>query len=255
MTFDDPSRLRLTRRRFQRATAAHPESVGHPTRTTRRIVLTGGPGSGKSTAASFLAREFTGDIWVLPESATVLYRGGMPRGVTDLGTQVAQRAIFSTQRALEQAHELQHPGRVQICDRSTIDGAAYWPSSPDAFFQSMNTTHAAELARYDAVIFMHTAAHMPAGYERDLDVRTEDAELAIELDQRVFELYRDHPRLITIESQVSFLDKLVLVREAVASILGRISAEIETGAAVPTSSLVHLASISADLMPNRDDTL
>ncbi len=200
---------------------------------------------------------------MLPESATLLYRGGMPRGESDIGREVAQRAIFSTQRALEQAHELQHPGRVQVCDRSTIDGAAYWPGSSERFFDAMGTTLSTELARYDAVIFMHTAAHLPAGYERDMDVRTEDTELAIELDQRVFDLYRDHPRLITIHSQGSFLDKLVLVREAVASLLAsrdiratepadvqRLqSPMLHEHAAVPTSALVGLASVSSDLIP------
>ncbi len=213
-------------------------------------MLTGGPGSGKSTAAAFLAREFTGDLWVLPESATVLYRGGMPRGDNDAGKQVAQRAIFFTQRALEQAHELQHPDRMQVCDRSTIDGAAYWPDSPQAFFAAMGTTHEQELSRYDAVIFMHTAAHLPAGYERDLDIRTEDTDLAIDLDRRIFDLYRNHPQLIVIESQVSFLDKLVSVREAVAGLIATADqAPASTSDHLPPSVLAGLGSVDSGLLP------
>src|SRR5690606_36961897 len=142
-------------------------------RPVRRIVLTGGPGSGKSTAAAVLAREFVDDLWVLPESATLLYKGGLPRATTDLGQQVAQRAIFGVQRSLEEAALLQHPDRVQLCDRSTLDGAAYWPDGSSSFFAAMGTTRERELARYDAVVFMHTAALLPAGYERDMDVRTE----------------------------------------------------------------------------------
>jgi predicted ATPase len=221
MTFVDPRRL-LNHRRY-RSVRADEQSGGitvHvPEHSVRRIVLTGGPGSGKSTAAAFLAREFVDDLWVLPESATLLYKGGLPRAQGDLGQQVAQRAIYTVQRSLEDASALQHPGRVQLCDRATVDGAAYWPDGPDAFFRAMGTTRRGELGRYDAVVFMHTAARMPAGYERDLDVRTEDRDEAVELDRRMFELYGDHPVLVEIESSVSFLDKLTRVRNAVADLL------------------------------------
>jgi hypothetical protein len=108
---------------------------------------------------------------------------------------------------------------VQLCDRATVDGAAYWPDGHDAFFRAMGTTRSSELARYDAIVFMHTAARMPAGYERDMDVRTEGAEEAIELDERMRELYADHPTFIEIESSASFLDKLTRVRNAIDSLL------------------------------------
>lgn len=220
MNFVDPRRL-LNHRRYESGGAPQEpfdEQVAQ-LRPVRRIVLTGGPGSGKSTAAAFLAREFVDDLWVLPESATLLYKGGLPRASSDLGQQVAQRAIYTVQRSLEEATALQHPGRVQLCDRATVDGAAYWPDGNDDFFRSMGTTHRTELQRYDAVVFMHTAARMPAGYERDLDVRTEDREEAVELDRRMFELYAAHPRLVEVASSVSFLDKLTRVRNAVAALL------------------------------------
>ncbi len=191
------------------------EDLLSTSRRARRIVLTGGPGSGKSTAASFLAREFPDDLWVLPEAATVLYRGGMPRGVNAEGTRIAQRAIFNVQRSFELAATVQHPGRIQICDRGTIDGAAYWPDGAESFFSMLGTSLHAELARYDAVIFLHTAATLPAGYEQNLEVRTEDRDEAIALDERIWKLYSEHPLILPIPSRGSFLDKLVTVREAV----------------------------------------
>jgi predicted ATPase len=254
MNFVDPNRL-LNHRRYQPADSepfvdAAGDQADGP--RVRRIVLTGGPGSGKSTAASFLAREFADDLWVLPESATLLYRGGLPRASTDRGQQVAQRAIFNVQRSLEEATALQHPGRVQLCDRATIDGAAYWPDGPDSFFQSMGSSRERELARYDAVVFMHTAATLPAGYERNLEVRTEDRAEAIELDGRIHDLFSDHPAFIEVESHASFLDKLIAVRNAVATLLEPSSRRVLEMPALrlapedqpaPLSSLMGLASV------------
>ena len=248
MTFVDPHRL-LNHRRYEREprfTSSDPAARRAP--GIRRIVLTGGPGSGKSTAAAFLAREFVDELWVLPESATLLYKGGLPRATTDRGQQVAQRAIFTVQRSLEEATALQHPDRVQLCDRATVDGAAYWPDGADSFFRSMGTTRERELARYDAVVFMHTAAMLPAGYERDMDVRTEDRDHAIALDRGVHALYADHPRLIEVESHASFLDKLTVVRNAIASLVTEPAPRPALGVVdepepAPLSSLMGLASV------------
>lgn len=248
MSFEDPKRL-LNHRRFQRADGQLGSITGRDMqRGPRRIVLTGGPGSGKSTAAAFLAREFTDELWVLPESATLLYRGGMPRSSSDLGVQVAQRAIYTVQRSLEDATSLQHPDRVQLCDRATIDGAAYWPDGEDAFYRANHTTRTQELSRYDAVVFMHTAALLPAGYERDLEVRTEDREEAIDLDQRIFELYADHPRVISISSHESFLDKLIAVRNAIADLVAEPTHQLELVVdpdvePAPISSLMGLSAV------------
>jgi len=228
MTSEDPTRARITRRAYPAARDARAGRRAEPARTAEsalgglqppRIVLTGGPGSGKSTAAAFLAREFASEIWVLPEAATLLYRGGLPRGEQERGVTIAQRAIFDVQRSLEDANAVLHADRSQLCDRGTVDGAAYWPAGADAFFAAMGSSHARELARYDAVIFLHTAALLPGGYERDLEIRTEDQALAVELDERVFALYESHPRLVSITSQGSFLDKLVVVRAAVRDLI------------------------------------
>jgi predicted ATPase len=248
MTFMDPHRL-LNHRRYERDSLVDRPADDQPRfKRLRRIVLTGGPGSGKSTAAAFLAREFVDELWVLPESATLLYKGGLPRASTDRGQQVAQRAIFTVQRSLEEASTLQHPDRVQLCDRATIDGAAYWPDGSDSFFRSMGTSHARELSRYDAVVFMHTAAMLPAGYERDMDVRTEDRDQAIELDRRVHALYAAHPNLIEVESHASFLDKLTVVRNAIATLVASPVQRPSLGVVdeqqpAPLSALMGLASV------------
>ena len=44
-----------------------------------RIVLTGGPGGGKTTAADLFRREIGNRVVIVPEAATLLFQGGFPR--------------------------------------------------------------------------------------------------------------------------------------------------------------------------------
>ena len=44
-----------------------------------RIVLTGGPGGGKTTAGDLFRREFGERVVLVPEAATLLFSGGFPR--------------------------------------------------------------------------------------------------------------------------------------------------------------------------------
>src|SRR5262249_25080846 len=46
--------------------------------TQRRIVVTGGPGGGKTTAADMFRREMGPALVVVPEAATILFAGGFP---------------------------------------------------------------------------------------------------------------------------------------------------------------------------------
>ena len=129
-----------------------------PMQKRRRIVLTGGPGGGKTTAADLLRRELGKRIVVVPESATILFAGGFPRTQHVDGNRAAQQAIFHVQRNLEDVQSALYPERVLLCDRGTVDGAAYWDDGEDSFFRSLGTTIDAELSRYDAVVFFETAA-------------------------------------------------------------------------------------------------
>src|SRR5688572_13816852 len=91
-----------------------------------RIVLTGGPGGGKTTAADLFRRELGEAVVIVPESATILFAGGFPRSDQVDAGRAVQTAIFHVQRNLEDVQSARYPDRVLLCDRGTIDGAAYW---------------------------------------------------------------------------------------------------------------------------------
>ncbi len=174
-----------------------------------RIALTGGPGGGKTTAADMLRRELGERVVVVPESATMLFSGGFPRCDEPHARRSVQRAIFHVQRNLEDLQSKRFPDRVLLCDRGTIDGAAYWPSGePRDFFEDLGTTLERELERYDAVLFFETAAVGNLSIETGNPVRVETNTEAVALDTRLRELWRQHPNFVLIHHNHSFMAKL-----------------------------------------------
>jgi len=95
--------------------------------TPFRVVLTGGPGGGKTTAADLFRREIGDRVIVVPEAATLLFSGGFPRPTQSDAQRSAQCAIYQVQRGLEDIQASQYPERILLCDRGTVDGGAYWP--------------------------------------------------------------------------------------------------------------------------------
>ena len=123
-----------------------------------RVILTGGPGGGKTTAADLYRREIGDEVVVVPEAATLLYLGGFPRAGENGVRRATQRAIYQVQLNLEDAQSAHYRSRVLLCDRGTVDGAVYWPDKAEDFFDHMGTSLEKELSRYDAVLFFETAA-------------------------------------------------------------------------------------------------
>ena len=178
-----------------------------------RVVVTGGPGGGKTTAADLFRREIGDRVVIVPETATLLFSGGFPRpapGGHDDAVRSSQRAIFHVQRNLEDIQAAHYPDRVLLCDRGTVDGAAYWPDGADDYFASVGSTHAQELQRYDAVLFFETAAAGGQGFESENRFRTESQDQAVALDRRLRELWAPHPRFTLIAHSESFLRKMTV---------------------------------------------
>lgn len=172
-------------------------------------MVTGGPGGGKTTAADLFRRELGEQVVIVPEAATILYLGGFPRSVETPVRQATQRAIYHVQRNLEDVQTAHYSSRILLCDRGTVDGAAYWPSGkPEEFFEHLGTTHEAELKRYDAVIFFETAAVGGISIEGGNPARKESLEEAVALDRRLRALWEKHPNFIFIPNQRSFFRKI-----------------------------------------------
>jgi predicted ATPase len=188
--------------------------------TPRLVVLTGGPGAGKTAVLEVVRRHLWEHVAVLPESAGVVFGGGFPRKSTVIGRCAAQRAIFCVQRQLERLGIEESEAGVILCDRGTLDGVAYWPKDSASFFSETETDRDRELARYAAVIHLRTPA---AGYNHKNPLRVETPQEAAEIDERIVRAWDGHPRRTFIESTQGFMEK---VSRAIALLHAEVAADL-----------------------------
>ncbi len=176
----------------------------------RRIVLTGGPGAGKTAVLELVRQSFCAHVKVLPEAAGILFAGGFPRGSDGETRRAGQRAIFYLQRELEGMVDAANLAIV-LCDRGTVDGLAYWPG-PDDFWAALGTVLDEQLRRYDAVIHLRTPA-LGQGYNHQNPLRLESAAEAAAIDIRLASIWARHPRRFEVAPTADFLDKAAAVVE------------------------------------------
>lgn len=183
-----------------------------------KIVITGGPSGGKTTLIEGLKKELGQQVAVVPEAASVLYRGGFPRARSTDGRIAVQRAIYFTQRELETLIGGESPrASALVCDRGSLDAVAYWPKPERGFFTSVKSTRAAELKRYDWVLHLDTATE--EFYETTNPLRTESFSEASALNERVKAAWRGHPRRFVITQNEDFLSKMTVSLAVVRAIL------------------------------------
>lgn len=187
-----------------------------------RIVLTGGPGGGKTTAADLFRRELGERVVVVPEAATLLFSGGFPRSPEIHARRSAQCAIYHVQRNIEDVQSALYPERILLCDRGTLDGAAYWPGDEQSYFNAVGSTEQAELGRYDAVILFESAAEGGISVEGGNPTRIESNEQALNLDRRLREIWSRHPRFVVVPHNPSFVKKIMLGLAALDSIVAQL---------------------------------
>ena len=175
----------------------------------RRIAVTGGPGAGKTTLWRDIAAAHPDRVVAVPEVATLMLKHVFPPVQDETERRAVQQAIFHVQRNLEAVHEAQlGEHQVLLCDRGTPDGGGYWPEGHEALFAQMQTTWDQELARYDAVLFLETAAAGGLSIAEGNSVRTEDLATAIAIDRRLHAVWSRHPRFTHVPHERDFVVKL-----------------------------------------------
>jgi predicted ATPase len=184
----------------------------------KKIALTGGPNSGKTTALSVLKETFGPRVELVREAATMIFSGGFPRQDNSRAhIEAAQKIIFMATREMEAlAEEYSHADLI-VCDRGTLDAAVYWPAGVEDFFRQMNTSVEAEMARYDAVLHLSPPTN-PAFYQAT-HVRTESLRQAFEIDEKILKIWEKHPNRLIITGKEHFFEKAELIKDFVEKIL------------------------------------
>ncbi len=187
-----------------------------------KIVITGGPCAGKSTALQRLPHDL--ELWgydclVLPETATELLQAGLhpqingvvPFQRTLLHLQLQREAIY------EEASNAMEKTPLLLCDRGVMDGKAYMESDDFATILSeVDKTQKEILDSYDMVIYMEsTAQKFPRAYNKaNNNVRMEDrVDEAIAVDNALYQVWCDHPNFVKIPGKATFYEKYELLKK------------------------------------------
>ncbi len=149
------------------------------TKKIQKIVLTGGPGVGKT--AILIALERLGE-YVIKEAATdyIMYKQAMnisrPWEEEDF-----QLGILK----LQQMREQRIPAGINriFLDRSCCDGLAYQNPTTDIYQTLLKASHA---DRYDIVFLIE-----PLDFCKTTQVRREDTQEALTLSKKIENVYRD----------------------------------------------------------------
>ena len=203
---------------------------GRNTVEITKIVITGGPCAGKTTAMSWIQSNFTKmgyKVLFVPETATELITGGVAPWTcgSNLDYQKCQMQLqLEKERIFRQGAATMDADKVLIvCDRGALDNRAYM--SEVEFAQVLTSLGANEVQlrdNYDAVFHLVTAAKGAEAFYTTANntARTETVEQAAALDDKLIAAWTGHPHLRIIDNATDFQDKLKRLIAEIASFLG-----------------------------------
>jgi hypothetical protein len=237
---------------INRGRAERPGSVSKrhtPTQThVVRIVLTGGPCAGKSSAMAHLIKSATAegfDVVTAPETATMMFNSGLSFPTDEGAADYEDKAFLFQQSLIRLQLQMERSlttvaastGRptIVVFDRGLLDAKGYmsagmWQRVLDSMDDGgvagtgRGVTEAYCLKRYDGVLHLTTAADGAAAYYKHGMVtddsgskvfRRETPKEAIDLDRKMQVAWAAHPRHLVIPNADSFREKVEAATAAV----------------------------------------
>lgn len=195
-----------------------------------KIVITGGPCAGKSTAMSWVQNAFTQmgyTVLFVPETATELITGGVAPWTckSNVEYQKCQMKLqIEKEKIFEQAaHAMLNEKVLIVCDRGALDNKAYM--NDIEFSEAVQFIHSNEVElrdSYDAVFHLVTAAKGAEEFYTTANnsARTETAEEAAALDDKLISAWTGHPHFRVIDNTMTFENKMKKLVAEIASFLG-----------------------------------
>lgn len=202
---------------------------GEKDKKIAKIVLTGGPCAGKSTAMNWIQNFFQKQgyaVIFIPETATELITGGIKPGeVRDIVE--FQRQLMELQLAKEKIYRdsavnLPNDKILIVCDRGCLDNKAYMSAREFNYIMKLLDLNEGTLRdSYDAVFHLVTAAKgAEKYYNLDNPARTETPEDAIKLDDSTINAWTGHPHLRIVDNSTDFEEKMKRLLKEISHFLG-----------------------------------
>ncbi|MBF1054710.1 MAG: AAA family ATPase [Prevotellaceae bacterium] len=197
----------------------------------KKIVLTGGPCAGKTTALVKVIEHFSSrgyKVFTIPEVPTIFLQAGMDYLTKNQDWfYEGEKSTLEIQLAFEDdftrmAQTINGPV-VIICDRGALDISAYLPTEMwEKITGLCNVTTQQLRDRYDAVLHLVSAADGAEQYYNTTsnEVRTEGIEKARLLDRKVIQAWTGHPHLRVINNHDNFDTKINRVLKEISAVLG-----------------------------------
>ncbi len=198
-----------------------------------KIVLTGGPCAGKTTALARIEQDLQEKgyyVLIVSESATELIKGGIrPFGNNSISMLDFQKIIIPYQLKKEETYEdaikyIPNDQKVIIIfDRGVMDNKAYISNSEfNQILNNYNLSQIELLDNYDMVIHLVTSAF---GKEEcytlnNNQARTETISEAVIMDRKTLNAWSGHNNLVIIDNKDDFEDKINDVLTAIHNFLG-----------------------------------
>lgn len=198
-----------------------------------KIVITGGPCGGKTTALSRIQRDLSHlgyTVLIVPETATSLIAGGVAPWTcgTNAEYQKCQMLLqLQKEQIFEQAAATMDADKILIvCDRGELDNKAYMNDEEFAEVLDYLGMNEVELRDgYDAVFHLVSAAKGAEEFYTLLnnEARYESAAEAAELDDRFIAAWTGHPYFRIVDNSSDFDDKMHNLMHEITYFLGESS--------------------------------
>ncbi len=195
-----------------------------------KIVLTGGPCAGKTTALTWINNYFSKrgyTVLLVPETATELITNGVSPWTCQsrYDFQMSQMKLQKVKEQIfdEAAQKMKSDKILIVCDRGTLDNKAYMKDVEfKRVLQEFNTNEVRERDSYDAIFHLVSAAKdKPEFYTlANNTARTETIDEACQLDDKIIAAWTGHPHFRIIDNSTDFEEKLERLLKEIASFLG-----------------------------------
>lgn len=202
-----------------------------------KVVLTGGPCAGKTTALVRVIEHFSSlgfKVFTIPEVPTLFTQAGMNYLTTNKGFfYQGEKATLEIQLQLEDkflrmAQECTEQPCLIVCDRGAMDISAYMsPEMWNDITRAVGTSTPELRQRYDAVLHLvsaadgaeqfYTTANNAQRYEQ---MDEEGLRVARMLDKKIIHAWTGHPHLRVINNHDDFEAKMRRVIKEISSVLG-----------------------------------